>query len=82
MVLLVSVLGLLVALMNLDGGLTMSAYAVQAHNLKFCFTTTDSVVTGACSQSLGACKKTQDNFVSNGYTIATPCHNVYKHIKP
>jgi hypothetical protein len=75
-VLSVSILGLLVALMNLDGRLIMSAYAVQPHNLKFCFATTDSVVTGACAQSLGACKKTQDNFVSNGYTIATPCHKV------
>ena len=54
----------------------VSAYAVNAHQLRFCFTTTDAVVLGACAQSFGACKKTEDVFVSQGYTIAEPCHKV------
>jgi hypothetical protein len=75
-VLSLAIVGLLVTMMNFDGGLRMSAYAVVAHNLRFCFATTDPVVTGACAQSFGACKKTEDLFVSNGYTIATTCHKV------
>ena len=54
----------------------VSAYAVNAHQLRFCFTTTDAVVLGVCAQSFGACKKTEDVFVSQGYTIAEPCHKV------
>jgi hypothetical protein len=54
----------------------VSAYAVIAHQQRFCFTTTDTVVLGACAQSFGQCKKTQDLFVSEGYTIAEPCHKV------
>ena len=54
----------------------VSAYAVNAHQLRFCFTTTDAVVLGVRAQSFGACKKTEDVFVSQGYTIAEPCHKV------
>jgi hypothetical protein len=54
----------------------VSAYAVNAHQLRFCFTTTDTVVLGACAQSFGACKKTEDLYASQGYTIAEPCHKV------
>ena len=71
-----AVWGVLVAMMSTDDALIISTYADTSGALKFCFTTTDPVVTGACSQSFGACKKNQDNFVSNGYTIAISCHKV------
>jgi hypothetical protein len=55
----------------------VSANAVNAHQLRFCFTTTNTVgVTGACAQSFGACKKTEDLYASEGSTIAEPCHKV------
>jgi hypothetical protein len=54
----------------------VSAYAASAHQLRFCFTTTDAVVLGACTQSMGLCKQTEDLYVSQGYTIAEPCHKV------
>jgi hypothetical protein len=71
-----AILGVLIAIMSTDDGLIISTFADTSGPLKFCFTTTDPVVTGACSQSFGACKKNQDNFVSNGYTIAISCHKV------
>jgi hypothetical protein len=55
----------------------VSAYAVIAHQLRFCFTTTNTVgATGACTQSMGLCKQTEDLFVSHGDTIAEHCHKV------
>jgi hypothetical protein len=55
----------------------VSAYGVIAHQLRFCFTTTNTVgATGACAQSMGWCKQTEDLYASQGYSIAEPCHKV------
>jgi hypothetical protein len=55
----------------------VSAYAVIAHQLRFCFTTTNTVgVTEVCTQSMGLCKQTEDLYVSQGNTIAEHCHKV------
>jgi hypothetical protein len=52
-----------VAMMSMDSGLKISAFADTSGALKFCYTTTDSVVLGTCVQSFGTCKKTQKTFV-------------------
>jgi hypothetical protein len=52
----------------------ISVYAVHVNPDRFCFTTTNTVgVTGACAQSMGLCKQTEDLYASQGYTIAQHC---------
>jgi hypothetical protein len=77
--LLVAMLGMLVAMMSVTNGLTMSttAYATKPDRFKYCYTTTaTSGILGACLQTLPNCKKSEQDAIANGYTIAQECHKV------